>query len=250
MLLRSFFMCFLALALGFGVVPAHAAEQAAGQSAGMLDSAIKDVDPRIAASWCRVVRPPQVKVRTDTDRINWVFNISQRNLNNFEVDTINPYGNSIHTDVGGLMKGGIGMEQVMRFNTVTNNMYQKSCIFYDSINVQLKIEPSIYIASEYPPGSCKHNAIKEHELKHINMDRMIVNKYAQIVGQAIKAEIDGRSIYGPIAVSQEESIREMMRSRMEMILRKVNDQMETERRTRQQAIDNLNEYERVNNLCR
>ena len=202
------------------------------------------------SSWCRVVRTPQVSIKTDTDKINWVFNIPQRQLNNFDVDTINPYGNSIHTDVGGLMKGGINMVQTMRFNTVTHNGLKQSCLFYDSVKVQLKIEPSIYIAKEYAVGSCKHNAIKEHELKHINTDRMIVNKYAQLIGRAIKAEIDKRSLYGPVSIAQEDSIKELMRSRMENILRKINAQMEDERRQRQQAIDNINEYERVNNLCR
>ncbi len=203
-----------------------------------------------SSNWCRVVRPPQVSIKTDTDKINWVFNVAQRDLNKFDVDTINPYGNSIHTDVGGLMKGGITMVQTMRFNTVTHNGIKQSCLFYDSVKVQLKIEPSIYIAREYPPGSCKHNAIKEHELKHINTDRMIVNKYANLIGKAIKAEIDARSLYGPVSIAQEESIRQLMRSRMEGILRKINQKMEDERRTRQQAIDNINEYERVNNLCR
>ena len=203
-----------------------------------------------ASSWCRVVRPPQVSIKTDTDKINWVFNLSQRQLNNFDVDTINPYGNSVHTDVGGLMKGGINMVQTMRFNTVTHNGLKQSCLFYDSVSVQLKIEPSIYIAREYAPGSCRHNAIKEHELKHINVDRMIVNKYAQLIGRAIKTEIDKRALYGPVSITQEESIRQLMRTRMEGILRKINTQMENERRTRQQAIDNIQEYERVNNLCR
>ena len=244
---RHFFAQILMAALAFAVLMPSIGWASSGTGVQNINA---NIDPRVTSSWCRVVRPPQVSIRTDTDRINWVFNIPQNKLNSFEVDTINPYGNSIHTDVGGLMKGGIGMLQTMRFNTVTNNMYKQSCIFYDTITVKLKIEPSIYIASEYPPGSCKHNAIKEHELKHINMDRQIVNKYAQIVGRAIKAEIDSRSLYGPISIAQETSIRELMRTRMETILRKVNDQMETERRSRQQAIDNINEYERVNSLCR
>ncbi len=200
--------------------------------------------------WCRLPKNPQIKITTNTDRINWFFNYSQSQLNNFDVDTVNPYGNSIHTDVGGLMKGGISMTQTMRFNTITHKGLRQSCLFYETVTVDLKIEPNIYIAREYPPGSCKHNAIKGHELKHINEDRLIVNKYANIIGQILKAEIDKQSLYGPVSVAQEQQISQIMRARMENILRMVNQKMEIERRTRQQEIDNMKEYERVNNLCR
>ena len=201
-------------------------------------------------NWCKLSKPPQVVIKTDTDKINWFFNYSQAQLNNFDVDTINPYGNSIHTDVGGLMKGGINMTQTMRFNTITHKGLNQSCVFYDIVRVDFKIEPNIYIAREYPPGSCKHNAIKGHELKHINIDRLIVNKYAALAGRTIKAEIDKRALYGPVSIAQEDQMAKLMQGRMELILRTLNKQMEDERRTRQQAVDNLQEYERVNNLCR
>lgn len=202
-----------------------------------------------AASWCRATSLPKVTVNADTDNITWDFSKSEKTLNTLDIDTVNPYGNTVITDVGGLMHGGIKISESMQFNSLVNKTEGLVCMFYDNVTVDLHIQPTIYIANENPPGSCKHNAIKQHELKHIETDRNIVNKYSLLIGRAIEAEIKRQNIYGPYPENQTQAVQEMMRGRMDAILQTYNNSITSERRTLQQRIDSLQEYERVNHLC-
>ena len=200
-------------------------------------------------SWCRPAVVPSVKITSDTDRIKWVYGKSKKQLDQQQIDTINPYGNNVITDVGGLMQGGIKMEERMQFGTLTNQRTNQTCMYYNSIEMSFHIYPTIYIASEYRQGTCMHNAIRQHELKHIATDRDIVNKYSRAVGIAIQNEIKRQNVYGPVPADQVSAVQQQMKARMEQILTSYSDAMDAERRSRQQKIDSLAEYERVNNLC-
>jgi hypothetical protein len=201
-------------------------------------------------SWCKAEKAPRIEVKTSTDQVTWDFTKSEKQLNNFKIDTKNPYGSSIITDVGGLMQGGIQLKETMRFNTLTHRGLNQICYWFDAVTVTLHIEPTIYIAREFPRNSCKHNAIKEHEMKHITVDREIVNKYATVIARSLKTELDRQTVYGPYRVSQSKEVEIYMKDRLESILRKHAKEMEDERRVRQQAVDSLAEYERVNRMCR
>lgn len=206
--------------------------------------------PVQAASWCRPDAAPKVSVKSDTDKITWDFSKPQAALNKLEIDTVNPYGQNVITDVGGLMQGGIQMSETMKFGSLTNPNTNEVCMFYNAVEIKFHIQPTIYIASEHPPGTCMHNAIKQHEMKHINMDRQIVNKYARLVGNAAQAEIRRQSVHGPVPVSHGEALQAQMKQRLEQILISSSQKMDGERRKLQQGIDSLAEYERVNAQCK
>lgn len=212
------------------------------------------VTPSMASSgshpWCRAEKAPRIEVKTSTDQVMWDFSKSEKQLNRFKIDTNNPYGSDVITDVGGLMQGGIELKESMRFNTLTHRGLNQICYWFDSVSVTLHIQPTIFIATEFPRGTCKHNAIREHELKHITVDREIVNKYATMIANALKKELDQQTVYGPYKLAQAKEVEAYMKTRLETILRTHARKMEEERKTRQQAVDNLTEYERVNRMCR
>lgn len=201
-------------------------------------------------SWCRPTTAPHITVIPSTENISYNFTLSEKQLNAFSIDTKNPYGGNIISDVGGLMKGGIQTEQKMTFGTMTNNDTSEVCYWFNTIDVKIHISPIIYIADKFPKGSCKFNAIMEHEKKHVVVDREIVNKYAVIIGNRLKSEISSARIYGPVAKSKESLLGDKMRGKMKEILDDITKQMSAERQQRQQAVDSLEEYERVNNLCK
>lgn len=202
------------------------------------------------SNWCTPNTVPEVNIHTSTNDITYDFSKSKKQLDQFSTDTINPYGPEVITDVGGLMKGGIQAAQKMKFGTVTNQRTREICYWYNTIDVNIHIKPTIYIANDYPRGSCMHKAIMAHEEKHIIVDREIVNKYALLVGEALKKEMTTARIYGPVHVTQGAAIESQIKTRMQTILKYYTDQMSAERRSRQQQVDSLSEYERVNNLCK
>lgn len=202
------------------------------------------------ANWCKADRVPRIDVKTATDQVTWDFTKSEKQLNSFTIDTKNPYGSSVITDVGGLMQGGIDMSEAMQYGTITHTGLKQVCYWYNSINVTLHIKPTIFIATEFPANTCKHDAIKYHELKHISVDREIVNKYAMLIGEALKQQVNQQSLFGPYEVARGKEVEKYLQNRVETVLRHYNKQMEEERKARQQQVDSLQEYERVNQQCR
>lgn len=202
------------------------------------------------ASWCKPDKPARVTIKANTDQVSYDFSKSEKDLNKFNVDTVNPYGNNVITDVGGLMKGGIETRQAMQFSTLTHKGLGQVCYWYDKVDVLVHIHPTIYIASEFPRGSCKHEAIMGHEHKHVQVDREIVNKYVALIGKAVKAEVDRNMIFGPLPVAEGKATEAWLQRRISSIVKQYTDMMDAERRTRQQAVDSLPEYERVNKMCK
>lgn len=209
--------------------------------------------PRIALAegdWCAPGKTPIINVHTSTDQVVYNFTLSKKQLDNFAVNTVNPYAAHIITDVGGLMKGGINAQQKMTFGTLTNPVTNEVCYWHDSMDIYLHIKPTVYIANDFPQGTCMHNAILEHENQHVSIDREIVNKYAAIIGDAIRNDITAYHTFGPVPISQQATLEAQIKLRMHKLLGHYTKQMSDERRQRQQAHDNINEYERVNNLCK
>lgn len=203
-----------------------------------------------AENWCNPTKAPSISIRTSTDQISYDFSLSEKQLNGFNITTVSPYASNIITDVGGLMKGGIETQQRMSFGTMTNQTKGEICFWHDSIDILIHIKPTIYIANEFPRGSCMHNAIMGHEQKHIQVDREMVNKYAALIGQAFQADVAQYRVFGPVPLSNQEAALSQIRTRMQSMLKQYTNQMSTERKARQQQIDNLSEYERVNKSCK
>ncbi len=203
-----------------------------------------------ADNWCNPPTAPSINIRTSTDQIGYDFSKSEKQLNNFNITTVNPYASNVITDVGGLMKGGIETQQKMSFGTMTNGRTNQMCFWHDSIDILLHIKPTIFIANEFPPGTCMHDSIMGHEQKHIQVDREIVNKYAAIIGEAFQNDVRQYRVFGPFPVSNQQAALEQVKTRLQNLLRYYTNQMSAERKTRQQQIDNLAEYERVNKSCK
>lgn len=206
--------------------------------------------PAFAEFACKSETVPKINVRTSTTPVAYDFTKTEKDLNNFSVDTINPYGESVSTDVGGLMRGGITVSHSVKYETVTNRLSREMCYWYSQIDIVIHINPTIYVAREFPQGSCKHNAILQHETRHVIIDREVVNKYAQIIGQNVSDDVSRQSVFGPIAESDHGQMEAYIADHMKQIVSRYTNEMNAERRQRQQAHDSMAEYERVNNMCR
>lgn len=231
--------------------------------AGQLEMAVTKVQDRtfqgnayisggkIERTPCTLRKSPTISVLPTKSNIRYDFTKSKAELNNFDIDTISPYGPGAHTDVGGLMEGEIQVSQKISFMFEEYRNSGQACVHYDKIDVKIHIDPTIYVASDFPPGSCEHNAVLGHERKHIKMDRLIVNKYAKRIGREIYRQISRAGFsYGPVNSSSVKSLQKQMQDNVSNIVKAETDRMNEERRRRQQGIDNLAEYERVRNACR
>lgn len=193
---------------------------------------------------------PQVVVSPSRSAVQYDNTKSKKELETFQIDTVNPYDRHQETHVGGLMSGEIKVEHAVGFVQEKYESVQQGCLHYDSITVKITINPTIYIASENRPGSCRYASILEHEKKHVEVDRLVVNKYAKRINKALSYALNKYgATFGPMKMSAMTGTQTRLQNYIDGIVRKEVDAMNAERKKLQQAVDTLEEYERVRKQC-
>lgn len=203
-----------------------------------------------ASVQCSAQAPPPIKVIPARSAIQYDHTKSRADLDRIEIDTINPYAGRRDTHVGGLMSGEIRVEHQIAFVQERYDQIDQACLHFDRLDVTITINPTIYIAREEKPGSCEYNAILEHEKKHVEADRIVVNKYAKRIGDALSFAVKkyGAS-FGPFDVMQVEPVQTKLQDYIGGIVKTEVEKMNAERLAIQQGIDTYDEYERVQRLC-
>ncbi len=214
-----------------------------GVAAGLLYMSAAAID-------CKKQALPPVRVSPSKSVIQYDNSKSQDELDLMEIDTVNPYGQNKETHVGGLMSGEIRVEHQIGFVQERYEQINQACLHYDSVTVNMIINPTIYIARENPVGSCSYNAILEHEKKHVEADRIVVNKYAKRIGEALSYALNKYgATFGPFEASRVAAVQTKLQTYIDGIVKAEVDKMNKERMIIQQSIDSLEEYERVRRLC-
>jgi hypothetical protein len=202
------------------------------------------------ATTCPPKPAGKINIIWSSDAVKYNFSKSQAQMNAMETDTVNPYDRHIETHVGGLMKGGITMRSSIQVAGLTYPQSRVTCQWIDKMDITIAIDPTIYIASEYPKGSCKHRAILEHEMKHVFVDRSVVKKYAPKIKQHMQNAVMKVGIVGPKPERRKAEFHKKITDYMEAQLKAITDKMYAERRSLQAQVDTKEEYDRVSSLCR
>jgi len=200
---------------------------------------------------CKLKKAPQIHVSASDTKVRYDHTKNQGQLDKLGTDTVSPYGKEVTTHVGGLMSGEVSVAQNIRILTETFPSLNAGCLYIDSMNVEIHIDPTIYIAKEFPKDGCMYKAVMEHEKKHIKADRMIINKYTTIIIKGLDAALRKAGYsYGPYSTGQLPVRQKAIQEFTQTIVRDYSAKMSAERKKMQQEIDSLEEYERVNNSCR
>lgn len=200
---------------------------------------------------CKAKIPPRINVRPSRSHVKYDFTKTKAQLNSVDVDTISPYGPQHKTSVSGLMSGSIQLKNNISFLHETHPLTQQSCIFLKAIDVEINLDPTIFVASEFPKGSCMHSAILAHEFKHVEVDQKLVNRYHNFIGRALSDVLDAKGgTFGPVHKDDLEGELNLIKNSFHDVLIRLNDSLNQERRTQQQAIDNLEEYESIGIRCK
>ncbi|MFN3700126.1 MAG: hypothetical protein ACK4VI_01230 [Alphaproteobacteria bacterium] len=200
---------------------------------------------------CKMPKPTQINVKPSTQEVLLITNRSLAEMQSFESNTVNPHGFGSGISVTqGLAKGQINTKAEVRLNYLTYPRLGVACIWYESIDISLDIDPHVYIAKEVHRDRCMGAAVLEHEMKHVNVDRAIVNRYANIMGQKIYGELQQRGFMaGPVRAEEAEAVAERMKRTVLQIVEIENKRMELDRADMQAAVDTAEEYQRVANMC-
>lgn len=215
--------------------------------AGWLNMA---ATPVVANVECQTKITSKVNILPSKSRVKYDFTKSKAQLNSVDVDTVSPYGHSHKTQVSGLMSGSIQVKHETSFMHESYEQLGRGCLYLKQIDVSVHIDPTVFIASEYPKGTCMHNAVLAHEYKHVQVDQLIVNKYSRIIGEAMKTFVNrSGTSYGPYETKRLPHVQNNLQNSINKVLRRYSDKMNEERRVKQQAIDSYEEYESIGKRC-
>ncbi len=199
---------------------------------------------------CPAHPPTNINVIPRTEKVKYDSSQTLKEIQSYSMDTVDPYAFHGTTITQGFMKGQIKLEQKMKFGQSKNTQYGFSCLWYKDITIELHIDPTIVIARELYNDKCMSKAIIQHELKHVRVDREIVNKYAKIMGQKLLEGLKTRGYEaGPMKIEDAPEVSKKMQRVVSQLLELEYQKLGIERAERQREVDSLEEYESVDDKC-
>jgi hypothetical protein len=197
---------------------------------------------------CRMTKPPVININPVTAPIQYDRSQTSAQLSAMQSGTISPYGLDVDQATGGLRQDQPMMKYEIKYHILSDPNSGTFCMSYGQIDVDIRLQPKIYIAKEYDSGQCGKEVI-EHEKKHVRVDRHVINKYARAMGIAVQKAVNSAGVVGPFPNSQVQSIRADMQSHIDSALNSIKLLMINEMNQYQQQVDSLEEYERVSKFC-
>lgn len=197
---------------------------------------------------CQLPDAPKISVRPTTKEIQYDFSLTTTQLSAMKSASRNPYGPSVDTSTGGLRED----QPIMRINVKMGMAEYKHlaqfCVWYDDVDVEIYLQPKIYIAKELNYSPCREGVLG-HEHKHVNVDREVMNKYARIIGQALEKTVNEAGALGPYRSRDMKPVEDQMMSRIQGVIDRIEPYLKNEMKAKQSVVDSLSEYERVNKIC-
>ncbi|MCB9996591.1 MAG: hypothetical protein H6869_09165 [Rhodospirillales bacterium] len=198
---------------------------------------------------CSVPAAPAISVVPTTAPVAYEFNLTSEELGRFKSNTVNPYDPGTDTATGGLRHDRPAIKTRVQWGIQQDPARQTACLWYDKIEVTIELSPKIYIASERTKDSVCRDAIIDHELKHVDVDRDVINKYAMDIGLAVKDAVDGAGAMGPYNYHQLDTVKKQLVGHITAAVESKKLLLHQEMARRQAGVDSLEEYERVSKIC-
>ena len=205
------------------------------------------------ASWsgpmvCRVETAPRIEVNVKTDAIDYDYSHLARELAAMETSKASPYPPGADTVTGGLREDHPTIGSKIDLSIAYSNWKKAGCMQYKSIGIEMHLRPKIYVAREYDTGTCR-KAVLTHELKHVQVDREVANKYAGLIAQALQETVNRVGAIGPYKRENDEAVKAQAGGYISAAMDRIEKAMEIELRERQSQVDRLEEYRQVGSFC-
>lgn len=199
---------------------------------------------------CIAPQPAQISVKPRTAEVQLDTTNTLGQLQTVQTDTINPHSFGGVSYLQGFASGRIAVKPSVKLNYTQDKRTGAVCLYYETITIDISIDPKIYIAKEVHEDECMGKATLEHEMKHVKADRQIVNKYAGIMGQKIFKGLEERGFTaGPFAPEHVQQAAGRMQKTVFQLLELEYKRMELDRAEAQGGVDSAEEYDRVDALC-
>ena len=194
--------------------------------------------------------PTEINIIPETNDVSYDYTRTLSTIQEAHIDTVDPYGIHSNSITQGFMEGQISMKRDVEMDYAAVNGGRDVCLWYKKIDVNIHIDPKIVIAKEVRRSRCMRDAVLEHEHKHVDVDRAVVNQSAQELGKELYETLSAEGfVVGPVPASQAQARAELMVSRVMAITQENYERLAQRRAALQQDVDSLEEYERVKAEC-
>lgn len=201
---------------------------------------------------CSVPKAPEIKIIPDFGAVRYDYSQSEKALTarsrSERPDRVSPYGEGVKTVTHGLREDKPQVRTEVSIGIAEYPDYGIGCFWYDSVTVTIKMFPTIYIAREVGDGVCK-DAVLSHEHKHVELDRLVMNKYAHEIGAAVKKAVDGAGAMGPFDMAQQGRIQKGLSGKIRQAVKSRDLALQEEMKELQGKVDSPAEYKRISRIC-
>lgn len=203
-----------------------------------------------AGDVCVLPKPVAINVMPRTSKVEYDYSRSLADLQAVDTDTVDPYGLHSNSITQGFMEGQISMKRDVHLDYKTVNRGQQVCLWYKGIDIHLHIDQKIVLAREIRRDSCMRKAVLNHEQKHVDVDRDVVNAAAQRIGAMVYKRLAKRGfVVGPLPVERAQKTANAMVAFVMDLMQEGYDALVEERAVSQAAVDTMEEYEHVKAQC-
>lgn len=203
-----------------------------------------------AVSACPQKPPPVVSLSFTQKPAVFDNSQSVQQLSQVKVDTVVAHkANEVFT-TGGITSGKLKAGFRVNFKKMINPETGAGCVWADSVDVSVDYDPTVFIARDYPVGSCRYNAIADHERRHVSTDIITIQEYNEPLRANIQREAATLGSVYADNETQMKVVQTKMTDKIQDVLSSVMIVAETVRAQRQQQIDTRQEYLRLSKLCR
>lgn len=189
---------------------------------------------------CDVLAPPSVTVK----RLEESFVLNT----NYNYKSITALGSTEHRPakrVLGLTRGNATVKFNVQTSSITERLGRWECSS-PQITVSFGYSPmTVYVASEFPAGSCAYNEIYKHELRHVNAYQTHLSSIERDITETLNSRFaTGTFSRGPVGQARTTLEKELHERWMPYIKREIG-RVESA----QALIDTPEEYTRVSESC-
>lgn len=207
-----------------------------------------NVNASASGMQCRMDKAPTISVTPASDPVRYDFSQTTQQLTAMKTDTVSPYAPGTVTLTDGIRRDKPTIKTQITQSIQIDPVRNVFCMNYDTITINIHLQPVIFLASEMPPGKCR-DAVLEHEQKHVRVDREIINEFSVKIGQSVQGAVNEIGVMGPLNMDQKDQTQVYMNDHIANAIKFIELPLFNEMHRRQAEVDSLEEYNRVNAIC-
>lgn len=211
---------------------------------------IAGICPAARAAQCGAGTKPVINIVASESEPRFDYSLSQEQLGKMQGNNGVSQDSVYDLTVNAMSVGTMKVVHNLKF--ITQTMPDKQvCVHVSQVNVNIHVDPVIYIASELRGAACEYKEYLIHEMKHVEADRALVEDYKAVIVRNMDFAFPETADYdaGPLPPSLTKDARQSLSENVAGVLQATVDSMLRERQARQREIDNTDEYIRLSRVC-